>query len=105
MTAVQYKTSAFEDTYAYVQEVNFKIDSRRNALLGLWAASVINSAEADTLAYAKELMEMSVVNPAGVFDRVSKDFEAAGINGREDEIHDRMRDFLKSAALDLRQGV
>jgi hypothetical protein len=102
MAAVQHQVSAFEDRYAHEQDVKFKINARRNALLGLWAASIMKNAEAD--AYAQELMEMSVINPTGVFDRVSKDFEAAGVAGLQDEIHNRMRDLLQSAAQELQQN-
>lgn len=101
MAVVQHQIRVLEDRYAHDQDVQFRINARRNALLGLWAADLMNKAEAD--AYAKELTEMSVVNPTGVFAKVSRDFEAAGIDGRDDEIHDRMRDLLQSAAVELRQ--
>lgn len=103
MAAIQHQVSSFEDKYAYHQDMQFRITARRNALLGLWAASIMNNSDAQT--YAQELAEMSVVDPNGVLDRVNRDFEAAGIDGRGNEIHDRMRDLLKSAAMELHQNL
>ena len=103
MAAVQHQVSSFEDKYAYNQDMQFKIAARRNAMLGLWAASIMKDSDAQN--YAQELAEMSVVDPNGVSDRVNRDFKAAGIDGRGDEIHDRMRDFLKAAAQELHQNL
>jgi hypothetical protein len=103
MAATQHQVSAFEDKYAYDQDMQFRITARRNALLGMWAASIMKNMDAQN--YAQELAEMSVVNPSGVLDRVSRDFQAAGIDGRNDEIHTRMHDLLKDAALDLRHNL
>ncbi|HBF28786.1 ATPase inhibitor subunit zeta [Rhizobium sp.] len=103
MVAIQHQVSAFEDKYAYDQDMQFRITARRNALLGFWAASIMKNSDPQN--YAQELAEMSVVDPSGVSERVSRDFEVAGIDGRDDEIHDRMRDLLRTASVELHQHL
>lgn len=58
------REKAFEDKYKHDQEVQFRVDVRRNKLLGLWAAELLDLKGAEAEAYAKEV--------------ISSDFEEAG---------------------------
>ena len=52
MTTFSDREKAFEDKYKHDQELQFKVEARRNKLLGLWAAELMGLAGADAQAYA-----------------------------------------------------
>jgi hypothetical protein len=58
------RAKAFEDKYKHDQELRFKVEVRRNKLLGHWAAELLDLKGADAEAYAKEV--------------IAADFEEAG---------------------------
>ena len=64
MTTFKDREKAFEEKYKHDQELQFKVEVRRNKLLGLWAAELLGLTGADAAAYAKEV--------------VAADFEAPG---------------------------
>jgi hypothetical protein len=99
MTALLRKPSLFENNFAHEQEVMFKAQAHRNRLIGLWAAATMGHENA--AAYADELMVADVVDPNGVFTRLRKDFDAAGITVLDDDIRTRMVSMLKDAAKDM----
>jgi hypothetical protein len=55
-------------------------------------------------AYAEELTHAAVTDPAGVADRLRRDFDAAGITILDDEIQSRMASVLKAVAQDMYEG-
>ncbi|MGB3688209.1 MAG: DUF1476 domain-containing protein [Jannaschia helgolandensis] len=58
------REKSFESKYAHDAEVQFKVDARRNRLLGEWAAELLGKEGDEKAAYAKEV--------------VKADFEEAG---------------------------
>ena len=79
MTTFKDRENAFEKQFEHDQEIQFKVNARKNKLLGLWAAGVIGKSGADAEAYAKEV--------------VMADFEKPGDN---DVIHKLMRDLASA---------
>lgn len=61
MSSFDDRKNAFENKFAHDQELKFKIEARRNKLLGHWAAEIMGK---DADAYAKEV--------------IAADFEEAG---------------------------
>jgi hypothetical protein len=53
MTTFDDREKAFEKKYEHDQELQFKVNTRRNKLLGLWAAGLLGKSGADAEAYAK----------------------------------------------------
>lgn len=64
MSGFDDRADAFEKKYAHDAELQFKVEARRNKLLGLWAASLLGKSEEEAAAYATEV--------------VKSDFEEAG---------------------------
>ena len=83
MTTFDDRERAFEAKYARDEDMAFRIIARRNRLLGEWAARLMGLSEAETDAYAKEV--------------IRADFEEAG---DEDVIRKLLGD-LTSAKVDV----
>jgi hypothetical protein len=82
MTTLQDREKEFETRFKHDQELQFKINTRRNRLLGLWAAERMGFPAEDAAAYAK-----SVVNAAfagGTKAVVAK--VTADLNGKGDGV-------------------
>ena len=56
MTTFDKRKDAFENKFAHDEELRFKAESRRNKLLGLWAAGLLGKTGADADAYAKDVI-------------------------------------------------
>ena len=64
MSTFDDRENAFENKFAHDAEMQFKAEARRNKLLGLWAAELMNKSGDEATEYAKEV--------------VRSDFEEAG---------------------------
>ncbi|OSP55554.1 DUF1476 domain-containing protein [Pseudoruegeria sp. SK021] len=64
MTTFDDRENAFEAKFAHDEEMQFRAVARRNRLVGLWAAALLNKTGDDADAYAKSV--------------VKADFEEAG---------------------------
>ena len=53
----------FENRYAHDQELRFRIEARRNKLLGLWAAEKLGKAGEEANAYAQEVIKADFLLP------------------------------------------
>ena len=80
MTTFDDREKAFEAKYEHDEQLKFKVNSRRNKLLGLWAAGLLGKTGADAEAYAKEVVMADFEKPgdADVIDKLMKDLAAAG---------------------------
>ena len=90
---------AFEAEFAHDQAMQFKAVTRRNKLLGLWAAEKLGKSGADADAYALEVVK-SDFEEAGdhdVFRKVRRDFDAAGVEQSDHQIRRTMDELLDQA--------
>ncbi|MEF2550589.1 DUF1476 domain-containing protein [Aurantimonas sp. A2-1-M11] len=89
----------FESRYAHDQEVRFRIEARRNKLLGLWAAGLLGKSGDDANAYAQEVIKADFLMPGDddVFQKIRRDFDAAGVEQSDHQIRQRMAQFLGEA--------
>ncbi len=78
------RKKGFEAKYSHDQEIRFKINARRNKLLGLWAAEQMQITGTDADAYAREVVVADFDEPGeeDVMRKVLADLEAknAGVN-------------------------
>jgi hypothetical protein len=107
MTTFDKREEGFEKQFAHDEELKFKATSRRNKLLGLWAAAKLGRTgpEADT--YAKEVV-MADFEEAGeddVFRKVRKDFDASGVSATDQEIRSVMIDLMGKAVEQIKSGT
>lgn len=99
MNSFNDREKAFEAKYAHDQETNFKINARRNKLLGLWAAGEMGLTGDAADAYAKDVIK-SDFEEAGdedVFRKVWGDLQAKGADISEHRLRQRMADLLDEA--------
>lgn len=86
MSNLDERKKAFENKYAHDAELKFKVDARRNKLLGLWLAPQIG--QDDAAAYAKTVV-IADLEEDGVDDvmrKVMADVKAADASVTEAEI-------------------
>jgi hypothetical protein len=99
MTTFKDRENAFEKQFEHDQEIQFKVNARKNKLLGLWAASQLGKSGADAEAYAKEVVMADFEKP-GDSDVVAKlmgDLSAAGKSADEQAIRKQGERLLAEA--------
>lgn len=99
MTTFNKREKAFEEKYKHDQELQFKVEVRRNKLLGLWVAELLGKAGAEAQAYAKEVVAADFEEPgdADLVRKVLADFEAAGTEFSEHRLRKKMDELLEVA--------
>lgn len=85
MTTFDEREKGFEQKYKHDQELQFKVNARRNKLLGLWAAEKLGLSGAAADAYAKEVVQADFAKPgdSDVLEKVMKDMSAKGVSTSE----------------------
>lgn len=80
MTTFDEREKAFENKFGHDQELQFKTNSRRNKLLGLWAAGLMGKTGDAAESYAREIVTADLEKPGhqDVVDRLVRDLAAAG---------------------------
>ncbi len=92
MTTFNDREKAFEDKYKHDQDLQFKVEVRRNKLLGLWVAEMLGLAGADADAYAKEVVSADFEEPgdADVIRKIQADVQPKNIDLSEDRLRKKM---------------
>jgi hypothetical protein len=106
MTTFDKREEGFEKQFAHDEELKFKATSRRNKLLGLWAAEKLGRKGTDADTYAKEVV-MADFEEAGeddVFRKVRKDFDAGGVAATDTEIRTMMVELMGKAVEQIKNG-
>ncbi|PRY78719.1 hypothetical protein CLV80_10342 [Yoonia maritima] len=63
MDTFQERERAFEAKFAHDAEMQFKAVARRNRLLGLWAAALMNKSPEESAVYASEVVTADMTHP------------------------------------------
>lgn len=94
----------FEAYYAHDQEMRFRIEARRNKLLGLWAARQLGKDEAEAERYAQDVIRAVFAEPgvSDVFKKIRTDFDLAGVQQSDHQIHRHMEECLVAAQAQIR---
>ena len=99
MTTFDERETAFENKFKHDKELEFKVTSRRNKLLGLWAAKLlgIDGDEAET--YAKSVVASDFEKPGDndVMQKVLGDFKAKNVEMSEHRLRKHMDELLATA--------
>ena len=99
MNSFKDREKTYEAKYVHDQETNFKINNRRNKLLGQWAAGLLGLSGPAVDDYAKEVVK-SDFQKAGdddVVEKVMADFKAKGVDMTESRLRAEMRALLDEA--------
>jgi hypothetical protein len=99
MTTFNNREKAFEDKYKHDQDLQFKVEVRRNKLLGLWVAELLGLSGADADAYAKEVVSADFEEPgdADVVRKVLGDTEPKNLDLNEHSLRKKMNELLTVA--------
>jgi hypothetical protein len=95
------REKGFERKFVNDQEVEFKINAKRNKLLAAWAANILKFNEEQKKIYIIEVIK-SDFQEAGdhdVFKKIKKDLE--GKNIQDTEIRQKMSEFLETAQKEI----
>ena len=94
-----------EAKYARNEELSFKINARRNKLLGLWAAERMGRQDAET--YAKECVLADFDKPGdeGVFRKVMDDLKKANAPVSEHDMRRKMAALLETAREEVEKAA
>ncbi len=90
---------AQEAKFAHDQEMDFRVSARRDKLLGLWAAELMDMKGGDAEAYARQIVLTDVDQPGDddVFQRVKSDLEAAKVEVSDHDLRRKMDSLLRLA--------
>jgi len=94
------REKGFEAKYQHDEETRFKINARRNKLLGLWAAEKMGLGGADADAYAKEVViaDFEEAGDDDVLRKVLGDLTAKGIGVDERAVRKEMDALMATAS-------
>jgi hypothetical protein len=106
MTTFDKREEGFEKQFAHDEELKFKATSRRNKLLGLWAAGKMGLSGAEAEAYAKEVViaDFEEQGEDDVFRKVRADLDAKGVKEADEQIRRTMTELMGAAVAQIKAG-
>jgi len=107
MTQFEDRARAFENKFAHDAEMQFKAESRRNRLVGLWAAGKMDLGGAEAEAYAREVVkaDLAEAGDEDVFRKLRADLDAREVAVTDDEIRQEMAEALAEAKAQLLKEI
>ena len=102
MTTFDKRGDAFENKFAHDETLRFKAFARRDKYLALWAAEKLELADAN--AYVTELISTDIrhVGEDDVFEKIRRDFDAAGVAQSDHQIRRTMDELLTTAMAEIK---
>lgn len=99
MSSFKDREKSYEAKYAHDQETNFKIQARRNKLLGGWVAEQLGLSGEDADAYAKQVIAADFDEPGDedVFRKIWGDLQEHGVDISEHRVRKQMSELLDTA--------
>lgn len=94
MTTFNDRERGEEAKFAHDQDMQFRIQARRNRLLGEWAAAKMNLSQAETDSYAKSVVQADF-EEAGDEDVIRKllgDLTSAGVESSDADVRAALDD-------------
>ena len=103
MTTFDDREKSFEDKYKLDQDLQFRVEVRRNKLLGLWIAELLGKAEDEAESYAKEVISADFEEPGedDVVRKVLADLQRHDVDYSEHRLRKKMEELLAEAKLQV----
>ena len=103
MTNFDEREKGFEAKFFHDQNIEFKIRSKRNNLLGQWAGEIIKAK--DIKEYIKEVRISDLEKPGDddIIDKIFKDFGINGITIKREEIITKVDEFESIVRSDIKK--
>lgn len=101
------RQKGFEQKYKHDKELEFKINARRNKLLGLWAAKELGIPDGEAEAYAKTVVLADFEKPGDddVLQKVVGDFKQKGLEISEHRVRKHMTELMDTARAQVMSEV
>lgn len=95
----QDREKAFEDKFKHDSELQFKVEVRRNKLLGLWVAEMLGLKGEDADAYAREVItsDFEEIGDDDVVRKVLGDLQAKSVELSEHRLRKKMDELFDVA--------
>ncbi|MGI9521890.1 MAG: DUF1476 domain-containing protein [Hyphomicrobiaceae bacterium] len=99
MSTFDEREKGFEKKFAHDQELQFKAESRRNKMIGEWAAAKLGLTDAELDNYVKAVRraDLEEAGDEDVVRKISKDFADSGVPISDDEIRSQLSEFFADA--------
>jgi hypothetical protein len=99
MASFDDRKKGMEEKFRHDQELTFKINNRRNKLLGLWAAGKMGLSGEAADAYAKEVVasDFEKAGEEDVVEKVAGDLKGKGLAVSPEQVRDEMKRLLPEA--------
>ena len=103
MSKFDEREKGFEKKFIRDEELQFKVNAKRNKYLGEWAAEKLGKSDIDKEAYVQEVIKSDFTEPGDedVFRKIQSDFKQASINTPDSEIREQMISLLERAKKDF----
>lgn len=95
------REKGYEAKWAHDEELRFRVYSRRNRVLGHWAAEKMGMTAAEGDAYAAQII---TATDDAIFSRIRRDFDAHSVKISDHLIRKQMEDLLASAKAEVEQN-
>ena len=104
MTGFDDREQSFENKFKHDKELEFKATSRRNKLLGLWAANLLGIHGTDAETYAKTIIAADLKAPGDqdVVDKLLSDFKERGVDISEHRLRKQMTELMNTAVSQIK---
>ena len=99
MSTFDERERQFEAKFQHDEELRFKVNARRNRLLGEWAGGLLGMSGDELKAYARSVVDADFEKPGDqdVFDKVMADLKAGNVDVSERALRRRMDELLAEA--------
>ena len=99
MSKFDEREKSFEKKFVRDEELQFKVNAKRNKYLGEWAAEKLNKVDNEKDTYVQEVIKSDFAEPGeeDVFRKIQSDFKKASISISDSEIREQMSSLLERA--------
>ena len=103
MGSFEEREKSFEKKFVRDEELQFKINAKRNKYLGEWAAEKLGKSNTDKETYVQEVIKSDFAEPGDedVFRKIQGDFKKASISIPDSIIREQMTSLLERAQKEL----
>ena len=103
MSSFDDREKGFEKKFVRDEEMQFKVNAKRNKYLGEWVAEKLGKKDQSKEIYVQEVIKSDFSEPGDedVFRKIQKDLKESGIEILDQEIRDQMVSCLNRAKKDF----
>ena len=99
MSSFDDRKKGFENKFAHDEEALFKINAKRNRLLGEWVAVKLNKIDKEKDECISGVIKSDMLEPGDedVFRKVKEDLSQGGFINIDEEIRNKMSELMETA--------